>query len=50
MQKSVLFFIAFIVSCNFQAQCWKSIATAGDHNIGLNEDGTLWAWGGNLDG
>ncbi|MDI6050789.1 kelch repeat-containing protein [Flavobacterium sp. XS2P24] len=29
---------------------WKSIATVGFHNIGIKTDGTIWAWGYNING
>jgi len=29
---------------------WKAVAAGAGYSLGLQADGTLWAWGGNFDG
>ena len=29
---------------------WKSVSAGNSHTVGIMEDGSLWAWGSNLDG
>ncbi len=36
-----------VVTCNTYAQCWSDIAAGYNHTLGIQTDGTLWAWGRN---
>lgn len=49
--KKIIFFISIFSSITFQAQCWlqvdSSSSGSGNFNLGIQHDGTLWAWGRN---
>ena len=48
MKKLLLF--AFIITAFISnAQCWKTVSVGERHSIGIQTDGTLWAWGFNGD-
>lgn len=34
----------------FNAQCFQSFSTGGDHSLAIKSDGTLWSWGSNNEG
>ncbi len=50
MKKLFLIITVVFISLNSSAQCWKSIATRAFHSVGIQDDGSLWAWGLNSDG
>ncbi|MGB1205790.1 MAG: RCC1 domain-containing protein, partial [Chitinophagales bacterium] len=37
-------------SINYSLDAWQSIVAGGFHSLGIQSDGTLWAWGRNLSG
>lgn len=49
---SYLFLLLGVGNFSAFAQCWTMISTddAGYHNLGLQSNGTLWAWGPNNNG
>jgi alpha-tubulin suppressor-like RCC1 family protein len=50
MKTIKLFIILLLVSNQSSAQCWTTVNTSGRSTIGLQTDGSLWAWGLNLYG
>lgn len=57
MMKKILLFISIFSSITFQAQCWLQVTSGsqasgggGFHSLGIQNDGTLWAWGLNDQG
>jgi alpha-tubulin suppressor-like RCC1 family protein len=53
MKKTSLFAL-FLCSFFMQAQCWLQVDSSssefGNFNLGIQHDGTLWAWGVNTNG
>jgi alpha-tubulin suppressor-like RCC1 family protein len=51
MKISLIILIALVCYLNSesQVQCWKSIDAGAYHNLAINQNGTLWAWGRNND-
>ena len=41
--------LLFVLFCSYNsfAQCWREIAAGYNHTIGIQTDGSLWAWGRN---
>lgn len=51
MKKITLILITLIILSNLcSAQCWVHLSTGATHTLAIKNDGTLWAWGGNLKG
>ncbi|MFT3795524.1 T9SS type A sorting domain-containing protein [Flavobacterium sp.] len=50
MKKYYLILIFLIIAQTIGAQCVKSIATGAGHSGYIDNDGTLWMWGRNLNG
>jgi alpha-tubulin suppressor-like RCC1 family protein len=49
--KNILLLILFLIATSGFSQCWKSVVAGyGYHNVGIQTNGTLWAWGYNMDG
>ena len=52
--KKIILFISIFSSITFQAQCWLQVdsnsSDFGNFNLGIQHDGTLWAWGLNTNG
>ena len=42
-----LLLLLLFFSCNAYSQCWTGIAAGYNHTLGIQTDGTLWAWGRN---
>lgn len=42
-------FVLLVLFCRFSAdaQCWSHVAPGWFHNVAIQTDGTLWAWGRN---
>ncbi len=40
----------FIINNNSFGQCWSKITAGSSHSLIIKNDGTLWAWGGNVYG
>ncbi len=51
MLKNIFPFILLLITTSSFSQCWKSVVSGyGYHNVGIQTNGTLWAWGFNIDG
>ena len=48
MKKNLLI-ILLITTFSSIAQCWKTVSVGEKHSLGIQIDGTLWAWGFNGD-
>jgi alpha-tubulin suppressor-like RCC1 family protein len=49
--KNILLLILLFTTPSGFSQCWKSVVTGYSyHNVGIQTNGTLWAWGYNMDG
>ncbi|WP_035759275.1 RCC1 domain-containing protein [Flavobacterium tegetincola] len=47
--KKILLLILTAIATTSYAQCWKTVAVGEKHSLGIQTDGTLWAWGFNGD-
>lgn len=48
---TIIFFILF--ACNplyAQSFRWEKVSAGGEYSVALRSDGTLWSWGGNVNG
>ncbi len=51
LMKRTISIITFLFICNILvAQCWLQVDANGNFNLGIKQDGTLWAWGYNYTG
>ena len=51
MSKLLVTLLVLFFSPTFlNAQCWTKIAVGHYHSLAIKSDGTLWAWGYNIDG
>lgn len=48
--KKHLLIIVIIFPMILSAQCWQKVVSANTFTLALKQDGTLWAWGQNLNG
>ena len=46
MKKLLLITLLILAYTSF-AQCWKTVSVGEKHSLGIQTDGTLWAWGFN---
>src|SRR5690554_6766187 len=51
MKKVLLLALTFVLSLGLFAQkTWKKLAAGTEFSAGIQSDGSLWAWGSNLNG
>lgn len=48
--KKIVLLIAALVTGTVTAQCWETVTSGADFNIGLKTDGSLYSWGYNESG
>lgn len=48
--KKIILLISLLLYVNMNAQCWQTFSAGNFHNLSIKTDGTLWAWGRNIDG
>ncbi|WP_300564981.1 T9SS type A sorting domain-containing protein [Flavobacterium sp.] len=49
MKKKITLLVLFI-AFQMNAQCWQMVSSGRNHSLGIKSDGTLWAWGRNVEG
>lgn len=48
--KRIVLIVLLITSFSGKSQCWESVSAGLFHGVGIQTDGTLWAWGNSDNG